>query len=197
MDLLMADNSPIWRYVPPASSLAWPVLALLCVTVATRLWLDDRRTLPYFPIEISRMLATGPWAKLVFILGVGLLAWYRVQYNTAHFLVCACMIGLALVDDSVSWLGHMVFVWMMLGTIAVSAWHNGRTVAFIATMGLYGLRVLFKAIAMRQAGYGFFAFNKGLELMLTGKFPNDTIELAFQVGGLVQWTVFGLLATLV
>jgi hypothetical protein len=197
MDLLMADNSPIWRYVPPTSSLAWPVLALLCVTVATRLWLDDRRTLPYFPIEISRMLATGPWAKRVFILGLGLLMVFYAHDKPVYLIVCGEVLGLALVDDSVSWLGHMIFVWAMLGTIAIRAWTNGRTAAFLAAMALYGMRVLFKAVALWQAGHGFFAFNKTLELMFTGKFPNDTVELAFQVSGVVQWTVFGLLATLV
>lgn len=179
----------------------YATLCLLIVTILTRLYLDDRATLPYFPIEVSRMLATGPAATSAFLVVVCLIALFTD--DLWHRVACVCVTGVAMVPDNKYWLGHMACVWALLLLVIASVWHADAssqwTVA--AALGLYGLRTLIKSIVLvRYEGLPWYDLKqhhqRSQEIMLNTRTTLYTpVMYAHYVGGLLQWASFLLLSS--
>ncbi len=181
-----------------------PVLCLIAATCAARWWLDDRRTLPYFPIEISRQLATGHHAANVFLCILIIIAFVYGYSDPWRLLACVCTFGVVAVPDNVSWLGHMACVWTLLGLVAVrTVWlaATASIVPVVVALALYAVRILIKVAALNYwEGIALLdvkrLFTRSQEIMTNDRpTQHEWVLLAFQLGGVIQWTAFLLMAS--
>ncbi len=175
-----------------------PVLILIVATIAARRWLDDWQTLPYFPIELSRMLATGPWATWVFRITLALIAIVYARADPWRAAACFCALGVSVVRDDVSWLGHMVFVWGLLLVAVARVWVANRAAQYVVLLALvtYAARIVLKVNALARCGeVGWTELRRSFaysQEIMTGarRIRNDDVRSAFQLGGLLQWLAF-------
>lgn len=86
---------------------------------------------PYFPIEISRVLATGPKAYWSFIISTIFLFPFLPQ-NRYVMISWACVLGLGIVDDKTNWTIHMMFVFGIFITTLIKSSREDLFLLFIA-----------------------------------------------------------------
>jgi hypothetical protein len=129
--------------------LLYPVASVLIATIGAALFKDDTRKHPYFPCEVSRLLATGDWALRTFQVGVVFVGLVYGWQSVWHALAMACCLGLSVFDDVRHWLLHMMWVWGMIASVILQAVGEPWRAAIVTlALGLYGLRVVVRAVAL-------------------------------------------------
>lgn len=167
----------------------------ILTTVATTVFFGVvcDKSAPYFPIEISRT-GTGRVSHIVFPIGAVLsfVVALAERHHNWQLLPFFGLILLALVTDEQSHAIHMLGVVLMVFPIFVQSCQSPtRLFLFLLLMGLYLGRLLIKGITVYHQSdpVGF-----TLKLMLSGGFENQAQELAFKLGGLLQWVfLYGML----
>ena len=188
---------------------------VVCVQAAA-LFVD--KAVPYWPIEVSRMAASGRCALASFRIGALAMAvpitLDRAWSGPVAVLYTALVI-IALVDDVWSPAGHMAGV-ALLG--AASVWQTylrgfDAVPIFAAAGVVFCARLVAKAATvwwcemsgtdkkqrpqlMRLSTWQEIATH-ALQLMFGKRqFHSQWTKLAFRAGGVLQWTVFGILSLL-
>jgi hypothetical protein len=132
-------------------------LHLLFTVVATQLTaLFVDRAVPYFPIEVSRTAAAGPWSQRVFTAGVlslgGTLLVTGGGANASTLAIWLSLVVIALFDDVYHWTLHMLGVAGLGATVATLLvgsrhWQHDTCVLGLAAV-LYLARLAMKALAV-------------------------------------------------
>lgn len=177
--------------------LLYPVAGVLIATIGAALLKDDTRKRPYFPCEISRLLASGDWALRTFQVGVVFVGLVYGWQSVWHALAMACCLALSVFDDVRHWALHMVWVGAMVTSVSLHALNEPWRISIIMlAIGFYMLCVLIRmATLFWLDGVPLLRLlHRGQEIMYTGKTQHPLTLHAFRLGGLFQWTVFLLLA---
>lgn len=160
----------------------------------------DRNT-PYFPIEISRILASGPHAYWSFVIPV-IACLPIVPHNLYALLSWICIVGIAVVDDKTSWQLHMLFVAGLMSVAVIKAFASQEQL-FIIGMAffLYAIRIVFKVAAVLlfyNAKTLSDVKDVSIQIMFGTIQPaNSAMLLAFQLGGVLQWIVLVLVGSVI
>lgn len=175
------------------------LLLLLSITYTLLMGLAFDPPAPYFPIEISRVLATGPHAYWSFIVTT-LLLFPWVPHTWSAMTSWACVLGIGIVDDKTSWLVHMLFV-AGIFVAATAAAMSSREHLFILCVAacLYMARLVFKAGAValfELQSWSLAAIkDRSMHIMYgTAVCKSQATLLVFQLGGVLQWVVLWLVS---
>lgn len=189
------------------------MLATVLGVMASALFVDKK--VPYFPIEVSRMAASGPVALLVFRIGCcSLLITTSVFDGTPSptiLLLCISLAVIAVVDDVTSWIVHMMGVLGLFVSACIQV-HSKPVLLYTCLLPaglIYITRVILKGLAVH--------FLERKQTMAT-LFDSDVMRgnviyaadimfgkrkaiytetaLLFSLGGFLQWVVFLFLAPL-
>lgn len=190
---------------------------LLATVVATQCTALLAGSVPYFPIEVSRTIASGPLPTLVFRLGVwslGLsLCWTRtLTWNTAALWLS--VVWIAEFDDVRHWALHMMGVGMLFAACTFSSVQHRGTAALLplgAAFTIYVLRILLKLAAVllflveewpmsngtpstTLVNVGRVGFDKSMDIMYRGAVAcprsYEHVLPMFKLGGVLQWAAF-------
>jgi len=168
--------------------------ATVVSTMACGVWVD--RSVPYFPIEISRT-ATGPLSRRLFPAGAAL-ALLVATTEAPNYRALWPFIGLLLlaaVPDDVSWPVHMIGVALMvLGCCAAISDMRG-VVVFAALLGVYAFRLVLKAaVLLPVMDNPADILHYGAGIMFGTREAHGATAIAFKLGAVLQWVVlYGLL----
>ena len=194
------------------------ILVTVIYTMYAAVFIDRR--VPYWPIEISRMAASGDYALYCFRLGVTLMPATLFCENVTPITVAlwVALMAIAWIDDVTSFTGHMFGV-ALLGLVCVihayqsaqSVWIIGiAAVIFAARLGLKAAACVWEDLNsghayLNSAPIGvprILTYSRrlacvGRDIMMGTRELKTTFgNIAFRLGGLGQWTVFVLLSTL-
>ena len=193
------------------------LLATVAAVMYAALFIDKR--LPYWPIEISRMAASGPAALSVFRAGVTLLLVTIIYGEGSHLAtwLWVALMQIAWLDDVTSFAGHMAGVVQLGLTCAVQAYAVGQPALwpFCAAAVIFVSRLWLKAYAcvcedMADRRYQLSQFDSvakvvayvqhlmhiGKDIMMGAREAKTTTgRVAFRFGGVGQWLVFVLLGS--
>ena len=170
---------------------AWAVVPLLLGAMFGISW----KKLPYFPIEISRAMASSKEALLVIRVTSPFL-WFLCQnwYDRAAW---ACFLVVAFFDDVNYWVPHMIGVAGMAAVTARLVLGTDGTLFWIAA-ALYAFRA-----ALRYASVWLVegvpparVHQRVREIERTGYTPSPFVLNAFRVSGFIQWTIVPLVLSL-
>ena len=190
----------------------------MCVFFAA--CIEDK--VPYLPIEVSRMAASGPLALMVFRSGA--IAMFvpltmEHEWSGPAALLYVALVVIALVDDAWSQAGHMVGVVMLFCAAVWQTWQRGAdAVPILVTAGVgFGLRLVAKAGTVwlfEMKGNSAHPKHRcksavdvqtqlreiatwSMQLMFGQRqFRSRWTKTAFRAAGVLQWVVFGILAFL-
>ena len=191
-------------------------LFLTVVAVQVAALLVDRST-PYWPIEISRMAASGPVALLAFrtgALALGAPLAMDGAWSRPVLLLWLAMVIIACVDDVTSWLVHMMGVALLGVSACWQTYTLGRraTPILLAAAFVFAIRLVLKASTVwwNEVGgharplsslldattfHGIVSHSAAL-MFGTRTFKSPWTRAAFSVGGALQWVVFAILSLL-
>lgn len=193
------------------------VKAWLAVTVLiTQTIALCKRSVPYFPIEISRTVAANETTKYAFLFGVVSLLlpiMYTGDYLTYMPVWCA-LVMLAYYDDKSAWTVHMLGVAMALVCASFRIYEHGMIGVNIIALAstAYLSRVIIKLVCVNSLEFGRGsivllydtkayknAFQKSMAITRNGaekcNYPRVTLAV-FKLGGVLQWLAFYLLSLL-
>jgi hypothetical protein len=147
---------------------------------------------PYFPIEISRTAASGPYGYYGLCAGTLLLCPY-VQGRSDGWISWIGLVILAIIDDKMSWTLHMTGVCIMFIGIMLKT-DTSKMIAFM----LFGMLFMFRLV-LRNVPVCLFEVDeitigniiaKNKEIMYTGRCNSEITLLMFKLSGVLQWVVF-------
>ena len=189
------------------------MFATVVGVMLTSLFVDKK--LPYFPIEVSRMAASGPVALLTFRIGcttLFLTTWAIDGFPSYNIiLLCVSLAVIAIFDDVRSLLGHMLGILGLAVCASIQVWSKPLLVwtCLVPAAAIYLLRVILKAYFIhfwerRQPFRLLFNVHVQEENVLYGvdlmfgkrKFVYAETEMIFELGGFLQWVVFVILGVL-
>lgn len=165
------------------------------------------RKAPYFPIEISRMIAQSTIASIV--LFFGMLAsffftpiWHRASQSPAFYVCLAGIFFVVVFDDVRFYALHMLGVFLVLSGHALRSYETQQSSIFFAAFFLWFFRILLKGFAVwrfESAPSSRHARDLGQKIMFEGHSacskPHLTMPV-FKLAGALQWVVFWLLTSL-
>lgn len=169
--------------------------------------------LPYFPIEISRMAASGPFALNIFRIGLSLplaILLFLLEeggYCTPRWLAWVALQIIIWLDDVHYWGWHMVGV-VLLGASAVWALYIEPAhlsifliagVIWCIRLALKGMSVWFLELNDNERRISH-VFDRSLDIMYGigyGMNPDPATVVCFQIAGALQWVVFILLGGII
>lgn len=179
------------------------------------------RALPYFPIEISRMAASGPAALWRFRLGVTLLPLTALATDIGSFgelalaMLAFAWVGLMFVawfDDKYFWNEHMAGLYAMAAALFVLGYETlGRDawprLALVAATSLIAKAMKVATIVALESGDDYRQYAtleapamllaRGNGIMMGEEVPKHAFtRAAFRAGGVLQWAGFCVLASL-
>lgn len=171
------------------------LLTTVLLTIFSGVVIDNES--PYFPIEISRT-ATGPISSIVFPLGA-LTSFIIAWHETRTYFQLSPFFGffiLAFVSDKQSWAVHMGGVVAMvvpIAFVALQSVENAMLFGFL--MCLYLGRIVMKIVTIYPRVNGLWKiFERSKEFMYHGGFDSPAQEIAFKMGGVLQWAfLYGVL----
>jgi len=148
---------------------------------------------PYFPIEISRCLASldntiFKYGSMILSALVALLC-FR---NRIALLFCLSMFFIIFFDDTNHFYLHMVGVALLAVTIALRAHQTKRYHPLVLSAFLYLIRLPLKVLAvwlLEDQSIGNWA-SYSLEVMQTGVVKNQVTLNIFSFCGILQWACF-------
>jgi len=151
---------------------------------------------PYFPIEISRIAASGRYGHYGLCIGTFLLC-PIIQGRANGWVAWVGLLILTAIDDKTSWILYMGACyahWYPLGNKSSRA----KLIAFTCIGAVYMLRMIIRVIvvALLEADDTTeltlkWVAQKNMSIMFTGKcrYPEVTL-LVFKVSGVLQWVCF-------
>ncbi len=160
-------------------------------------------TPPYFPIEVSRCIASNERALHVWFAGLfaSTLAvlWEGLPSRALALLFCALAL-IGYFDDVTNWTMHMLGV-ALLGFVCLCLAHTkGQWLAVALAGSLYGARIVLKYCAIvwyeTQSLDIARTTDVGFRIMYTGQCKSWQTKAVFQTCGIMQWAVFVILSTL-
>lgn len=190
-------------------------LTVVCVQVAA-LFVD--RNVPYWPIEISRMAASGPMALQAFRIGTLTLGAAMAMDGTwtepVLLLLWLAMFIIAWVDDVTSQTGHMFGVALLGASACWQTSLRGReavpifviaSVVFVARLVLKASTVWWNEVGGRNLPLfhlllpkTWFRIASHAKALMFGEraFKSVWTHTAFATAGALQWCVFAVLSAL-
>ena len=160
---------------------------------------------PYWPIEVSRMAASGPVASSVFLAGaltLGATLHLCGQMTRMNVAMWIALVVIARFDDINHLKLHMAGV-AALGAIGIASMirNSAAILPLTVAIALWGFRIVVKVMAVM-------VFERRTSIVEAGKHaqtimmqgPKGTCMLpehtmpAFYVGGVLQWVVFYVLS---
>lgn len=176
------------------------LLASIVSTMLTGTLYD--KSVPYFPIEISRT-ATGPVSRWVFSIGLTCSVITLLLESATpkrYALAVAGILLLAWVDDVVSRFWHMVgVVLLFIGSVTIVNW-NVAWVPLLCGAGIYTARLIMKGMAvvfLEKTTHGILdwrgAANESIRIMYTGQVKESLTLRLFEATGVMQWILLWLL----
>jgi hypothetical protein len=171
------------------------IATLIGLTILSALYVDGK--VPYFPIEVSRLLASGWAAWSTFVFGLAYIGIKLFIFGPWKLLpTWFCIVGIAVFDDVSNWALHMTFVGLMAGTIVIrSIMSPQRLFVILCAAFVYASRLVLKLGAMVVLE-GEWTTAYGLEIMYTGQTKSPHTLLIFRVCGVLQWVSFWMLASI-
>lgn len=178
------------------------LVATVLTTALTACYID--RSIPYFPIEISR-LATGLHSRWVFLAGT-ILAFVASGFSSWNDDPCLLfaltgLVVLAVFDDRAHWGLHMIGVIMIMFAV-IGKWflcREGGGLLLVA-LGLYVSRIVIKTVAVMmyesKTGGLYEVFDISLKIMYSGHVQEQVTLNVFRFAAACQWVVFLLLGSL-
>jgi hypothetical protein len=171
--------------------------------------LSNDSTLPYFPIEISRTVASSFWSKTVFTIGILSLSFYLSE-TLSLFPLWSGLCIVAIFDDFHYWYLHMFGALSLFpGALFHVLIKNGtipqlKMATFACAVSIYVLRLVLKFIIifvveldisvfqMMDISYWELVISRAKYIMYNGSTNKVTLAV-FRVAGVMQWLVFYLL----
>lgn len=147
-------------------------------------------SLPYFPIEVSRLAASSMRSAWIFRIGsiLSSLVLFYEKGLWEHLVACFGFVLLAWFDDTHHYVMHVVgVVVMLLGAIPLVSWR-----VQLCAMILFVARILMKCVMVISKESLFqprLVFDQLRSIMLFGTSSEDTL-MVFRVTGALQWVVF-------
>lgn len=171
-----------------------PGKIILCLSVAMALYVGHDKA-PYFPIEISRVLASSRESTIIFLTGLVVLALVvpLKLLHPYHYMAYVGVLIVGLVDDITSWWDHMLGVGLIGLAVLQRAYFYHTTLkdqlALAYAGGLFAMRVIVKLYMVRDV----YLIQ---DIMING--TKDPVLLGtFQAAGVAQWMVFLIIITFV
>lgn len=170
-------------------------------------------TLPYYPIEISRMAATGDLNKILFpisIISLGLTLWLTGDFRKC-LLSWVGLVILSVFDDKKFLLLHMLGVFVMVIGVIVIGFNSSTAdlVIVMCALMLYVVRIALRVIVVCSLEYEqggnlidilFVIKDRMQQIMYVGaaacKYPQHTL-MVFRVCGVLQWIIFMMFLSIV
>jgi hypothetical protein len=179
-------------------------VALLMFYTIGKAWFDNKSNIPYFPIEVSRILASSESAYWSFFVGLLIILFTSLDYSSP-WQVCAWLIvmGIAIFDDRQFWLLHMLLVGCLLALVLAKAMGSTNQIYLLCmAMCLYAIRLVFKVGALYfLEGVALSDCKEAaLQIMFgsrsAARLHSGTV-VAFQLGGLLQWIVLWMVGQII
>jgi hypothetical protein len=185
---------------------------LLIIVILTQLAVLYTGKCPYYPIEISRTIASDPLPGSVFRAGIiSMLGtmWLTNALTKQTFALWISLLVIAFFDDDKYWLLHMIGVAMMGCVCSYSILLRGSPAFLTMAAGglIFAFRIVMAAIAVmtfemkkseRFVSWKQYWFNVAVvynRAMFEGPRSPDS-HMMFQMKGVLQWVVFWMLASL-
>lgn len=169
------------------------LVLVVAASAAVGLYVDAQ--VPYFPIEISRMIA-GPRARLFFLVAFCVFFIIERRWVTRNLLVSLGVFTLGYYSDQYSWALHMTGVAIMAVGFLASAWSNGRLLWLAGAALLWSARVALKlAVLVWRTGTlnPITLFHTFKHIMYTGDTGGDALVLlVFKACGALQWVALAI-----
>ncbi len=180
------------------------------VIIATAIAALVYGNVPYFPIEISRLAASGWLASHIFKWGLSILpiAYFLFSTTRVQPVFWAIFIGLQFVtfwDDVNHWFVHMFGV-VIIGISAivhvVSTWSNKQAIILSIAACIWVIRLILKftmvVLFERPTTYAPYSIAiTAMSIMYDGKCNNPFTLHVFRLCGVLQWIVFVLIGMIV
>lgn len=178
------------------------LVAMIVAVQLAALFVD--RAVPYWPIEVSRMAASGWLASRVFVAGavtLGVTMYMVDSLSAMNAAVWAAIVVIAVFDDIAYYKTHMAGV-ALLGVIGIAGIRGKpeATLPLVAAIMLWGFRLVLKvgAVLAYEPVHTFVqAGQLAQRIMMTGPAAcanaKNTMP-AFFIGGVLQWVVFYVLS---
>ncbi len=183
-----------------------------CIFAAWIVIMFNVATPPYFPIEISRCIASNERATNMFfwgfIISAFVVAGGEMRHSTttdAHKLVLYVLLFalffIGYYDDVDHWFMHMLGVALLGATAVCAAYMQNRWFVLGLAAVLYGMRIVIKSVAvvMYESSAGVTVkqvADISFRIMYTGQCDAWQTKVAFQLGGVLQWASFAVLSVL-
>lgn len=147
---------------------------------------------PYFPIEISRMLESCPSRAPSIAVGTmsGVFLFHALVLKHILWGEALFFVGIVVFDDRRFWALHMLFVALLFGYISLRVpW------PYLLAAGIvYGSRYILKGLSLWFFEKHHLDISYAQSLMLgTLPFSSKWTQLAFQVSGFFQWVSFAII----
>ncbi len=174
---------------------------LLVTIIATQVVaLFYERTVPYFPIEISRTAASGKTSLLTFRVGILTIILSLLWTGQLTLITFLLWIGLSIVavfDDVSYWGLHMIGVGVVFVIMTVHTFQHGAMMPILCALIIYGLRFVLDAgtlLYYEQCAFDITHFTTlHKDIMYRGSIAckrPDIVIPVYRIGGLLQWTAF-------
>jgi hypothetical protein len=182
------------------------VLATVALTFAAALYAGR---VPYFPIEISRTIATDPTAGFVFRSGIASVLgtmWFTNVLTKQTFALWVSLMVIAFFDDNKYWWTHMLGVAMLMivSTYRVKEKGEEALVILTASFALFVFRILMKIVVvmmwelphLHNESRFIDSVIGAYDGVMTATHRSAKSLLMFKLGGVLQWVVFWLVSDL-
>ncbi len=165
---------------------------------------------PYFPIEISRLAASGHWASHIFKWGLAVIPilFFVFPISSGDPVLVFIFLNLQLVtfwNDVDHWFIHMLGVVGMGISATVHVlltWTPEKAFILLIAIVIWMVRLILKAtmVVLYEAPEKYTPYSVGkrsVSIMYTGKCNNPYTLQVFKLCGVLQWIVFALIMTVI
>ncbi len=165
---------------------------------------------PYFPIEISRLAASGRIASHIFKFGLAIIPALYVLFpiSSDDPVMLFAFLSLQLVtfwNDVDHWFIHMLGVGGICISVTVHVlltWTRVKVFILIVAAVIWTVRLILKAlmVVLYEKPEKYTLYSVGMtagSIMYTGKCNNPYSLHVFRVCGVLQWVVFALFMTII
>jgi hypothetical protein len=183
------------------------VLVVLSSTVLASLFFDYKDLPPYFPIDISRIILSRPYAHNIFIIGIVSLSWSIIKLGNVSmgliwylFLIHPTLIDFGIVGNSI--IGWVFILANSIINIIIlppsTNRHAERLVTYVCsflvfTVGLFLKSLITHYVELRFTFYDMLnqrnsriVWVKVQEIMINGSIHTSVIDI-FKVSAVLQW----------
>lgn len=160
-------------------------MEVLLIIMIIAAYLDN--SVPYFPIEISRIASSGHYGYYGLCIG----AIYMFQY-TPNWITWIGLLILTIIDDKMNWTIHMLGVLIMLCGVVQTVYHDIHKLLGIFCIGIiFAMRIIVRNIAIYAIEQPNVSdlIKRNVEIMYNGN-CHPIILTIFKLSGILQWVCF-------